>query len=142
MKSNIFPNWENLPEIDLYLDQVLLYVNQVATIIEPNQQKPLTASMVNNYVKHGYLEKPFKKKYARHQLARLIAIAILKHSFPIQDISQVLQGLRDKKDSEQLYTAFVHYWNSGQTDGVDDIIIAACKTVKYYCLTFSLMENE
>ena len=35
MKSN-YPKWSELPEIDLYLDQVLLYVNQVG---KANQQK-------------------------------------------------------------------------------------------------------
>ncbi|MFR2742519.1 MAG: DUF1836 domain-containing protein, partial [Streptococcus agalactiae] len=28
MNKNQYPKWEELPELDLYLDQVLLYVNQ------------------------------------------------------------------------------------------------------------------
>ena len=63
-----YPKWAEIPNIDLYLDQVLLYVNQVCTPISPDKDKGLTASMVNNYVKHGYLTKPDKKKYQRHRL--------------------------------------------------------------------------
>ncbi|MCB4986244.1 DUF1836 domain-containing protein, partial [Streptococcus mutans] len=28
MESILYPKWDDLPELDLYLDQVLLYVNQ------------------------------------------------------------------------------------------------------------------
>ena len=56
-----YPLWEELPEIELYLDQVLLYVNQVTqSTLGPND-KGLTASMVNNYVKHGHIAKSIKK---------------------------------------------------------------------------------
>ncbi|KYF37092.1 hypothetical protein SMIM3I_01477 [Streptococcus mitis] len=65
-----YPKWAEIPNIDLYLDQVLLYVNQVCAPISPDKDKGLTASMVNNYVKHGYLTKPDKKKYQRQQIAR------------------------------------------------------------------------
>ena len=56
-----YPSWDELPAIDLYLDQVLLYVNQVTQNNIPSD-KGLTASMVNNYVKHEQLTKPIKKK--------------------------------------------------------------------------------
>ncbi len=87
-----YPKWEDIPNIDLYLDQVLLYVNQVCAPISPDKDKGLTASMVNNYVKHGYLTKPDKKKYQRKQIARLIAITTLKSVFSIQEIAQKTFG--------------------------------------------------
>ena len=58
--------------------------------VSPDKEKGLTASMVNNYVKHGYLPKPDKKKYQRKQIARLIAITTLKSVFSIQEIAQTL----------------------------------------------------
>ena len=72
------PLWEDLPELELYLDQVLYYVNKVSQTRVDRDVKGITSSMVNNYVKNGHLEKPVKKKYQRHQIARLIAIAFLK----------------------------------------------------------------
>ena len=89
-----YPKWEEIPSIDLYLDQVLLYVNQVCTPVFTEKEKGLTASMVNNYVKHGYLTKPDKKKYQRQQIARLIAITTLKSVFSIQEIAQTLNTLQ------------------------------------------------
>ena len=60
MTTQHYPLWEELPEIELYLDQVLLYVNQVTqSTLGPND-KGLTASMVNNYVKHGHIAKSIK----------------------------------------------------------------------------------
>ena len=48
------PRYEELPAIELYIDQVLKYIE---TVFEPleicKDEKPLTASMVNNYVKKG-----------------------------------------------------------------------------------------
>ena len=106
-----YPKWEEIPSINLYLDQVLLYVNQICPPASPDKEKGLTASMVNNYVKHGYISKPEKKKYQRKQIARLIAITTLKSVFSIQEIAQTLNTLHTDTNSEELYNAFVDYMN-------------------------------
>ena len=133
-----YPKWEDIPNIDLYLDQVLLYVNQVCAPISPDKEKGLTASMVNNYVKHGYLTKPDKKKYQRRQIARLIAITTLKSVFSIQEIAQTLNSLQTQESSDQLYDAFVDYMNQG-IDPENPIIQTGCQTVKLYHQTLDLI---
>ncbi|UTX66796.1 hypothetical protein DG474_06560 [Streptococcus oralis] len=139
MNSNFsYPKWEDIPNIDLYLDQVLLYVNQVCAPISPDKEKGLTASMVNNYVKHGYLTKPDKKKYQRKQIARLIAITTLKSVFSIQEIAQTLNTLQTQASSDQLYDAFVDYMNHG-IDPDNPIIQTSCQTVKLYHQTLDLI---
>ena len=139
MNSNFsYPKWEDIPNIDLYLDQVLLYVNQVCAPISPDKEKGLTASMVNNYVKHGYLTKPDKKKYQRKQIARLIAITTLKSVFSIQEIAQTLNSLQTQASSDQLYDAFVDYMNHG-IDPENPIIQTSCQTVKLYHQTLDLI---
>jgi len=139
MNSNFsYPKWEDIPNIDLYLDQVLLYVNQVCAHISPDKDKGLTASMVNNYVKHGYLTKPDKKKYQRKQIARLIAITTLKSVFSIQEIAQTLNTLQTQARSDQLYDAFVDYMNHG-IDPENPIIQTSCQTVKLYHQTLDLI---
>ena len=142
MDSNFsYPKWEDIPNIDLYLDQVLLYVNQVCAPISPDKDKGLTASMVNNYVKHGYLTKPDKKKYQRKQIARLIAITTLKSVFSIQEIAQTLNTLQTQASSDQLYDAFVDYMNHG-IDPENPIIQTSCQTVKLYHQTLDLILNK
>ena len=133
-----YPKWEDIPNIDLYLDQVLLYVNQICAPISPDKEKGLTASMVNNYVKHGYLTKPDKKKYQRKQIARLIAITTLKSVFSIQEIAQTLNTLQAQASSDQLYDAFVDYMNHG-IDPENPIIQTSCQTVKLYHQTLDLI---
>ena len=136
-----YPKWEEIPNIDLYLDQVLVYVNQVCAPISPDKEKGLTASMVNNYVKHGYLTKPDKKKYQRKQIARLIAITTLKSVFSIQEIAQTLNTLQTQASSDQLYDAFVDYMNHG-IDPENPIIQTSCQTVKLYHQTLNLILSK
>ena len=136
-----YPKWEEIPNINLYLDQVLLYVNQICPPASPDKEKGLTASMVNNYVKHGYLTKPEKKKYQRKQIARLIAITTLKSVFSIQEIAQTLNTLHTDTNSEELYNAFVDYMNE-DIDPANTIIQASCQTVKLYHQTLALVYTE
>ena len=128
--QQVFPKWDEIPELDLYLDQVLLYVNNVCGSSISAADKGLTASMINNYVKHGYIAKPVKKKYQRRQVARLIAITTLKTVFSIQEISATLNMLHKEADSRELYDDFVDYM----------IISTACQTVKLYQKTLSLIQ--
>ena len=142
MNTNFsYPKWEEIPSINLYLDQVLLYVNQICPPASPDKEKGLTASMVNNYVKHGYISKPEKKKYQRKQIARLIAISTLKSVFSIQEIAQTLNTLQTETNSEELYNAFVNYMNE-DIDPANPIIRASCQTVKLYHQTLALVYAE
>ncbi|HEM4732215.1 TPA: DUF1836 domain-containing protein [Streptococcus suis] len=142
MKQTI-PYWHELPDLDLYLDQVLLYVNQTTTSSELLEQKSLTASMINNYVKHKQLEKPVKKKYQKQQVARLIALTILKNVFSIQEISQTLNLLLQSSNSETLYNHFVDCMRNEESDETPEIIRYACQSVKLYYKTRQLtMELE
>ena len=137
--QQVFPKWDELPELELYLDQVLLYVNNVCGSSISAADKGLTASMINNYVKHGYITKPVKKKYQRRQVARLIAITTLKTVFSIQEISATLNLLHKEADSRELYDDFVDYMNGNKLE-VAPIISTACQTVKLYQKTLSLIQ--
>ena len=131
-----YPKWEEIPDIDLYLDQVLLYVNKVCAPFISETDKGLTASMVNNYVKHGYLPKPDKKKYKRQQVARLIAITTLKTVFSIQEIAATLNLLQSQADSADLYNSFVDFLHE-EKKPLAHIIESACRTVLLYQETLS-----
>ncbi|HFI0468251.1 TPA: DUF1836 domain-containing protein [Streptococcus suis] len=142
MKQTL-PYWHELPDLDLYLDQVLLYVNQTTNSSELLEQKSLTAAMINNYVKHKQLGKPLKKKYQKQQVARLIALTILKNVFSIQEISQTLNLLLQTDSSETLYNHFVDCMRNEESHETPDIIRYACQSVKLYYQTRLLtMELE
>ena len=136
MSTFSYPTWEQLPELDLYLDQVLLYVNKTCAPVLSSSDKGLTAAMINNYVKHGYVEKPDKKKYKRQQVARLIAITTLKTVFSIQEITATLNLLQSQANSADLYNSFVDFLHE-EKEPLAPIIGSACRTVLLYQETLS-----
>lgn len=139
--KKVYPKWSELPTIDLYLDQILLYVNQLDSSSIVDDDKGLTAAMINNYVKNGHLDKPIKKKYSRRQLARLIVITCLKNVFAIQEISKTISSLTKDGDSEAMYDNFVMCMNEEKREGLPEVIVSACDTVRLYKKTHDLVEK-
>lgn len=134
------PQWKELPELELYLDQVLLYVNQQTSFSISHKEKPLTASMVNNYVKQGYLPKPIKKKYGRNHLARLIVLTICKPVFPIVAIHDTIEKLKSQHEAAILYDYFVNTLsNPNYTDL--PLITKACQTLHSYKETIAIADQ-
>lgn len=90
MKVHI-PRWNELPEIDLYLDQVVNYLEKYLSQYSSNKEdKIITKTMINNYVKQGILPAPEKKKYNRTHLAYLMVICVLKQVYSISDIGKLI----------------------------------------------------
>lgn len=103
------PEWEGLPGIPLYMDQVVLYLADLLAAFQREENAPLlTSSMVNNYVKNGAVLRPEKKKYGRRQLAALAVLCLLKQVLPLQDIKALFAG---DVSQEELYGLFreVHH---------------------------------
>ena len=69
------PRYTQIPDVGLYLEQVVRYVN---THLAPLGEPELTSSMVSNYVKQGLISSPIKKSYTAEHLARLLFIAVVK----------------------------------------------------------------
>ncbi len=115
MNSNIsdfhVPRWEELPNIDLYLDQVVTLLedylkNLVSLKDDDKKDKVITKTMINNYVKHGILKPPVNKKYNRTHLARLIVICILKQVYSINDINALIKLALETSGIEISYNKF------------------------------------
>ena len=52
------PRWEELPEIDLYMDQVIAKAEKYLRPITAEGDNLLTQAMINNYVKNGIVPPP------------------------------------------------------------------------------------
>ena len=100
------PRWAELPDLELYMDQVLSLVERYLGSYPGFDGRGLTASMVNNYVKQGAIPAPVKKKYTREHLAHLIMICILKASLPIAAIRQLIGAALESAPPEALYDRF------------------------------------
>lgn len=90
------PRWKALPDLALYMDQVLLVLNTALAPVTVGEGPAVTASMVNNYVKLKLTAPAEKKKYDRAHLARFLMICLLKKVLSMQEIAQILALLEDK----------------------------------------------
>ena len=92
------PRWEELPQLSLYMDQVLFYINDTLSFLNVSTSKDdkkkddklLTSAMINNYVKQHFVTKPNKKRYEKEQIASLICFVLLK---PVLQLGEIRKGL-------------------------------------------------
>jgi len=68
--------------------------------------RPLTSSMINNYVKDGVMPRPEHKKYNRDHLTVLSIICMLKSEFALPEIRELVNALGESLSTEELYDAF------------------------------------
>ena len=99
------PRFNELPDIDLYMDQVLNIIeNSLIIFSSENDENIITKSMINNYVKQNVIEKPFKKRYKKFNVAYLIIISILKKVLSISEISKIINN--QDYEVEEFYNMF------------------------------------
>ncbi|MBR5338407.1 MAG: DUF1836 domain-containing protein [Lachnospiraceae bacterium] len=90
-------NPRNLPNIDLYMDQVTTFMDEGLTTTKRREDdKILTKTMINNYAKNNLLPAPVKKKYSKDHMLTLIFIYYFKHMLSINDIQTLLKPISDK----------------------------------------------
>lgn len=83
--------WDDLPNFAIYSDQMLNIVTDELSFMQIGDEKLITKSMVNNYVKWGMMPKPIKKKYEKIHIAYVIVITILKQVLSISKIKEGIQ---------------------------------------------------
>ena len=90
-------NPKDLPNIDLYMDQVTTFMDtKLTTTKRREEDKILTKTMINNYAKNDLLPAPVKKKYSKDHMLTLIFIYYFKHMLSITDIQTLLKPISDK----------------------------------------------
>lgn len=89
---------EDIPNIDLYMDQVTTFMEKRLrnTTRNPEEDKILTKTMINNYAKNDLLPPPVKKKYSKEHIILLIFIYYYKGILSINDIQTLLKPLTEK----------------------------------------------
>ena len=75
---------KEVPEIELYMDQVTTFMEQkLKNNNRYEDDKTLTKTMINNYTKNHLLPPPVKKKYSKNHIYLLIYIYYLKNFLSI-----------------------------------------------------------
>ncbi len=86
---------DDIPRIDLYMDQVTTFMEERMRSLtrDPDHDKILTKTMINNYVKNKVLIPPVKKKYGRDHMLLLIFIYYMKNFLSLEDIRRILEPI-------------------------------------------------
>lgn len=108
LKSSNYLYAADIPNIDLYMDQVTTFMDEHLDLFRRNDEdKTLTKTMINNYSKSHLLPPTNRKKYSRNHMLLLLMIYYLKPVLSIPDIQSILEPLQKqliggKKDSISL----------------------------------------
>lgn len=94
------PDWEKLPDLDLYMDQIVTYISRSVNGV--TEKNCITDSMINNYVKGKIIPPPNQKKYNSSHIAQIFGIVFLKAILPISDIKKLF-GDNSKANEQYLY---------------------------------------
>ncbi len=113
--------WETLPEIELYMDQVLTLMNRPFETLSVPTDRPLTSSMINNYVKDKVVPAPVKKKYTREHLTALSILCMLKSEFTLPEIRDLMAGLSETLSTEDIYDSFSDAQQHALTQAIDAV---------------------
>ena len=102
------PAWKELPDIGLYMDQVIALLGQYLDFIpvEDQKNKPVTPTTINNYVRLKVMPAPEKRKYYRIHIAYLIMILTLKMSLSIGEIQKLLPPDLDEAQMQAMYLSY------------------------------------
>ncbi len=109
LTSYSLPLWDELPEIELYMDQVISMLTKYLKIYhKPDEEdKIITPSMINNYVKLKFMPAPVKKKYSKVHLAYLLIIGTLKHTLDMATIQKIIPPDIDEDEVRLIFNSFV-----------------------------------
>lgn len=88
----------DIPSIDLYMDQVTTFMDSKLknSTRNPEEDKILTKTMINNYAKSDLLPPPVRKKYTKEHLLVMIFIYYFKSVMSIGDIEVILNPITER----------------------------------------------
>ena len=104
------PQWEEIPNLGLYMEQVLGLLTRYLDYMPPElkEEQFITAAAINNYVRNRFMPEPRKKKYYRIHIAYLIIICTLKQSLSIATLQKLIPVDLPEEEVCRIYTTYVH----------------------------------
>ena len=96
-------SYDRLPDIDLYMDQVIEYLTKQCSTDSGNDK--ISGAMINNYIKDKLLPRANDKRYGKTHLAYLMMIMRLKQVLAVKDIGTVLSAI-PQDDIQEYFNNF------------------------------------
>ncbi len=109
LNGHILPAWDELPPLELYMDQVIALLTDYFSFLPPEEgpDTVVTAAAINNYVRKKVMPPPSKKRYSRVHLAYLVMICSLKQCVSISYIQRMIPLSLTEEQVRDVYNAFV-----------------------------------
>ena len=104
--------WEKMPDIELYMDQVVTFLDRQMTMYRRKEdEKVITPSMINNYTKDHLIPRAKSKKYSKDHIALIMVVCSLKKVLSMPDLSNMLKDFKVNEDTkiEEFYELFSEY---------------------------------
>lgn len=147
LKSTEYVKTTDIPNIDLYMDQVTTFMDEYLESSKRfDSDKLLTKTMINNYTKNDLLPPPEKKKYTKDHMFLLIFIYYLKSFLSIRDVKTIIEPMaemfygRGNEDInlESIYESIFNMEYDASFDMAKDVINKYRKSRK----SFEELEND
>lgn len=141
VKSLDFIKPDDIPSIELYMDQVTTFMeNHLDHNKRNDEDKIMTKTMINNYTKNNLLPPPNKKRYSKEHLVLLIYIYYLKNLLSINDIQTLLEPMIEhyyqqsnaSLNIDEIYRNLYDYQHDHYNDVVDSLSEVCDKAAEMY----------
>jgi hypothetical protein len=125
------PEWDSIPDLGLYMDQVVVLLAQYLNFIPAmpgGKESFVTSSTINNYVRLKIMPAPVKRKYFRVHIAYLIMILTMKQSISISDVQKIIPADIPEEEVRATYQEYSEkfrhialFFNQQVQDAAEDI---------------------
>lgn len=122
LKEKDLLTYERLPDIELYMEQLLGFFERILPELKTNNDdKVLTNSMVNNYVRDEVIERPINKKYAKGQISQLIEVLLLKNVLSLDELKELMDKDSSFNQFVEKYKYIKTSFLNSLTERIDEI---------------------
>jgi len=119
MASERPAQWDALPDLPLYMDQVVSYLGR--QLITFREGEGLTSAMINNYIKDGIVPRANGKRYEKEHLAALTAVAVLKQVLSVRDLATLMESGVMEGSPDEYYARFLNGMDTALKEALEDI---------------------
>ena len=138
------PQWEDIPDFGLYMEQVLTLLRQYLDYLPPElkEEQFITAATINNYVRNRFMPEPCRKKYYRVHIAYLIMICTLKQTLSIATLRSMIPIGISETEVRKIYSNYVELHRLAAEYFIREVRAAAGPILKHESNDFAISVAE
>lgn len=91
---------KSIPNIDLYIDQMVSCLNSELSLYAKDGDGPITKGMISNYTKHKMIPGPEGKRYTKDHCIFMLLVYYLKGCFSMDQVRRLMRPILTNYNSE------------------------------------------